>query len=390
MGVRIVMLITLLLGLWGCSRHQALTNSESQLAAAALPINYALFQQQESIVESDTLFLLSEEHQQDFLADFNYRLSRGVRPHIALSEFLETRLDNFTFYGATYVADQAWSLNKGNCMSLAMLTTALAQLVDLEIDYREVNTLPVFEKNNNLLLSSTHVQTRVFEPSQEKNNHISYTRANVVVDYFPVNTNYAGKHVNSNQFIAMYYRNKAADALILDDINLAFSYTMQAYEHAPQDIEVLNLLAVLHRRQGDVKTAEDIYLFGLQVNPNSLSLLTNYIVLLEKNGRQSLANEYREKMLTLNDPNPYIWLEQAYRAEAAGEQSRAKILFDKTLELAPYVQPAYIGLYRIYLSQGRHLKAKKTLKQALEWSYEKEERQLYKFKLYNLNSESSQ
>lgn len=382
-------LIGILLFQVGCASNRSSEHEVDvkPVQVVMVPINHGLFTvTNDAFVQEDALFTLSEEQKASFLADFHTRTSRGVRPHEALSEFLENRLDSFTFYGATLLAEEAWGQNKGNCMSLAILTTALAKLVDLDFDYREVNSIPVFEKNNDLLLSSSHVQTRVFAPLVDDPEVRLLYRSNVVIDYFPVNTNHTNMTVDFNTFLAMYYRNKAADALLVNDINRAFSYIMQGFEKSPNDVGVINMLAVLHRRAGDYETAEKIYQTGLKINPNSLSLLSNYIVLSEHKENSDLVSELRDRMLDLDDPNPYIWLEQAYSAEQRGDRRRAKKMFEKTLRIAPYVQPAYVGLYRMFLAEGEHEKAEAMLKAALQWSYEMEERKIYKFKLNNLQS----
>ena len=43
-----------------------------------------------------------------------------------------------------------------------------------------------------------------------------------------------------------------------------------------------------------------------------------------------------------------------------------------------------MGLYKIYVKQNKLKKAQTMLVKALEWTYELDERKLYKYKLYNI------
>lgn len=55
----------------------------------------------------------------------------------------------------------------------------------------------------------------------------------------------------------MYYQNIAADALVKVDLNRAFAYADQRLAIDPNNYQILNTLAVIHRRTGDNLTAEN-------------------------------------------------------------------------------------------------------------------------------------
>ncbi len=189
-----------------------------------IAFNYGLFDSElpHKNTYSD-IFHLTTEQKDNLLAQVNKRIDSGKAKHIALSEFLASRLSNFTYYGETYEAEKSARLNKGNCMSLAVLTGAFAEAIDLEYSFREITTLPVFDKQNNLILSSTHVQTILYDESfLPEEDYIYISKPGIVIDYFPSNYNLAGKKVSKSAFISMYYKNFAADALIDDQLSQAF------------------------------------------------------------------------------------------------------------------------------------------------------------------------
>ncbi|MFT6900042.1 MAG: transglutaminase-like putative cysteine protease [Colwellia sp.] len=75
----------------------------------------------------------------------------GYEPHKALYQILTENMVNFTYYGETYNATTTMLLNKGNCMSLAILTTAYAKLLGLDFSYRNVYTLPIYSQKEDVI-----------------------------------------------------------------------------------------------------------------------------------------------------------------------------------------------------------------------------------------------
>ena len=270
-------------------------------------------------------------------------------------------------------------------MSLAILTSAVAQLADIEYQYRKVDTLPVFTKKNNLLLSSSHVQTILFDPEfVQKEDTYYFTKPSIVIDYFPDSTSLKGEYFSQQAFLSMYYRNIASDALVQNKLDLAFLNAQKAYQLDPASLAVINLIAVLHKRKGDLQTAEKIYQKGIMINKNNLALVSNYIVLLEQLGKYKQAEKLSQRLENLDDPNPYHWLEQALLAQQHNDSDKAIKFFHKVLKLAPYVHQAYQGLYQEYSKQGELQLAKAMLTNALQWTFELKDKKLYKQKLYQL------
>ncbi len=181
----------------------------------------------------------------------------------------------------------------------------------------------------------------------------------------------------------------AADALVKNELSKAFYLAEKAYKYDSQDLETISLLAVVHRRAGDEQTAELIYKKVLEVGQSSLTLLNNYIVLLDKQHRASEVLKLQEELDKLDDPDPYNWLEQAYIAQQMNDIKAASHYFNKALKSAPYLSEAYMGLYKIYLTNNQFDKAQAMLAKALEWTHEMNERTMYKSKLYSLQQYKS-
>ena len=374
---------TLLLAACASTSRSPAEIAETPEATPRLEFNHQLFGAPPTeLIDETNLFTLTPLQQQQARQQFQYYLNREMPPHEALAEVLHLMMDGFNYHRDTLVAEEALRRQQGNCMSLAIITTALARLFNIEYGYREINSLPVFDQQDDLLVSSSHVQTLLY--SQQRQENELQRGGYVVVDYFPDDNHYVGSDYSYDQFISLYYRNIASDALLKQQPNTAFHYAMRAYQADPHSPELLNLLAVLHRRKGDEKTAEAIYLAALAGERDNLAVLNNYILLLDKQGRGTDARRWKNRLAKLNDPNPYNWLTQARQAHRKKQYSRAIHYYREVLRIAPYIRPAYVGLYQIYATQGREEKAADALQDVLRWTYEKQERKRYHFKLAKL------
>lgn len=375
-------LVAIAWGALGCSS----VNTELG-EKASVSLNTNLFSPVTSVISEQELYSLTEQQQQEFLRFYQLLSLKGYLPHEAVERFLQSNLGNFTYYGKTYRASKAMSGNSGNCMSLAILTTAFSRLVGVEMDYRKMHSLPMYEKHGNVILSSSHVQSRLYDPSFIlEENHIYFNRPAIVIDYFPQEGNIRSKTVDSNQFLAMFYVNKAAEFYIESDFNSAFAYAQKAYQLDDASASAMNLLALLHKKKGDEVTAERLYLAAMESTDINISVLDNYVNLLKKQSRFDKAKEIKQRIENIYDPNPYHWLEKAQLARYQNELKDSVRFYRKAIKLAPYVKQAYLELHEVYLLQGKKSLAITTLQQSLPWLHEPKQKRQYKKKLYQLSA----
>jgi len=353
--------------------------------------NESLFESRLVAVERpQDIFVLTQTQQQDFLSYYDKWRAKGKESNYIVFQYLNRIADNFSFLGETYNATKAMEHRSGNCLSLALLTTALAKLVDLDVGYRMVHTAPVFEKHRNIVLSSAHVQTIIFDEGfVEEPGEFYIYKPGLVIDYFPSNSNISGRYISENQFLAMYYQNMSASALLDNDLYSAYWNIKQAAELDSESENTQNTLAVIHRRIGDSQTAEKIYQQLVNNKRETVSVLENYELLLRLDGRLEEAKSVEDRIAKLNDPNPYNWLEAAYIAKNEGSNDKAILYLEKVIEKAPYVLEAYKLLSAIYKEQGKGRKAKATLKSSLKWAFDTDEKKQIKYKLYGYTQKST-
>jgi len=167
----------------------------------------------------------------------------------------------------------------------------------------------------------------------------------------------------------------------------AYWYTLRALEYAPKSHRNINNMAVIYRRMNNDERAEEIYKYGISISDEKLTLLKNYRVLLEAQGRMDEATGISKRINSMNDPSPYNWINIADKSLKDGAFDEAENYYKKAIKLAPYLQYAYLGLAKTYYSEARFDEAEEMLLLAMENNYNRSNRVMYKAKLATLRSE---
>jgi hypothetical protein len=83
-----------------------------------------------------------------------------------------------------------------------------------KVEYRKVNSAPVYSRESDIMAMSSHLQTHVFDPTQPNNRKSTFFFSKIIIDYFPSSRSSIGGVVEDVDFVSMYYHNVAAKALI--------------------------------------------------------------------------------------------------------------------------------------------------------------------------------
>lgn len=368
----------------GCSNTlQAPVNSEAPAVPAVFQlVEVGHFGPRPLINEEPELFLLPEGEQDEFLNFYLAQENAQTPAHRRLYHYLERRMDSFTYYGATYTASEVVENGAGNCLSLAILTSAYARLAGIEVEYLGVTTNPVYLKRDTFGLISNHVRTRLYDPDFQPEEGVFYARRpSLVVDYFPTANDWQKGAVSHSAFMGMYYRNLAAEALTTGQPGRAGWLVTKALEWDPHNGDNINLLAVIYRNMGLPALSESSYRFGLETEPDHLDLLSNYRILLRRQGREEEAAQLTKRIEQSGDPSPFRWLSLGDQSFRSGDYPRALRYYDTAIERAPYLHHGYAGRGKTLFKLGRKGEAKQALSLALQHTHEDEQEDLYRAKL---------
>ena len=337
----------------------------------------------------DDLHRLTPQQQAAFLAYFHHPSRANVNAHVRLYQYLENLVGHFQYEPDTLTATEVIANEAGNCLSLAIVATALAQLAGVHIGYQLMDDRPVFEYHGHVVLKGVHVSSLIYDPAWNK--AADATAAGPVspvmrVDYFPEIRGRFLANISREEYLALYYSNIASDAITRNDYATAYWYLIEAVKHAPTHGGSLNMLAVINRRTGDTETAERIYQYGIAHADDKLSLLKNYHTLLVANGRHEEAARVQDQLDTMQDPSPLHWLRLARASQDNGDLRGAIRSYRRVLELAPYMHEVHLGLAQTYHAAGDLRRAEQELVTAANLANSVSTRNLYKAKLLSLRN----
>ena len=350
-----------------------------------LSFDASLFGEKPNIVDASDLFDLRESQKLAFLDFFNNPAQQATPAYERIYDYLLFTTSDFHFHSDTRTAAQVLDSSSGNCLSLAILTTALANLANVEIGYQLVDSTPVFERRGGVISKGIHVRSILYDPTwqPEEENVAALKRPGIRFDYFPEDTERARLigNLTSAAYTAMYYSNVAGEALANGDIDSAFWYLLESLNQEPKNTIALNTMAIVYRRAGDVKMAEQIYKYGIDYLPENVSFLRNYHFLLKSQGRNAEAESISQSLARLDDRNPFNWVNAGRGALADGEHREAIKYFSQALEIAPYLHEAYALKAIAHLRMGDKKRGERELKHALENAQRQTTRSMYQAKL---------
>lgn len=339
------------------------------------------------IIPVEDIFALTPQQIEDFKAYFFAPKNADVEAHVRLYNYLDDLLYAFDYRGDTFIANTALQNKAGNCMSLAIVTSALANVANLQVRYQRVNTAPIYRRFDNVMTLSAHVRSHIYAPITDlKPDEIVLIRPKVVVDYFQEDSNVSGDFLEETAFLSMYYQNIAGDALIEQDLALAYANLKAAMALDPDNPETLNTLGVLHRALGMDDSAERIYEYALNNTKGSLNVLSNYAVLLQDQGRVTELQNLEKQLLNIDDDNPYRWFDVANQQFAKQNYRTALRYFKRSVKTAPYLHEGYFGMAKSYYRMGRWLDASENIRKATELAFTSDEANLYQAKLRTLKT----
>ncbi len=271
---------------------------------------------------------------------------------------------------------------RGNCMSLAVLTTALAKLVDVPVQYQLVDTDPVYDLARNLAVRGEHVRTHLIDPDwQAEPGEFTLRKPGVIVDYFPSGNERFVANLDEDAYAARFYLNLAVAQLGQGDLPHGYWLTVAALQRDPDSADALNMLAVIYGRQGSFESAERVYQHAIDLVPNKLGTLRNYEMMLGLLNRDAEAAALRSRLRKLKDPSPFSWYRGARRAFEQGDLIDAEFFYQKAIERAPYMPELRYGLAQVLVGQGRYQQAQDELERSLQHIRNSSSRQPYKAKL---------
>lgn len=323
---------------------------------------------------------LSPEQESEFLSYFNDPANQLVDHHQRLANYLSN--NNFLYEYETFTASEALAYNSGNCMSLAVVTTALAKLANIEIDYELIDSSPIYRLSGSVANRGVHIRSLIYKPQAEE----LASRTGIKIDYFPAESGTFIGNVSDDEYIAMYYRNIAAQKLNEENYSDAYWYTLESMQYDPFSADAFNMMAVTYKRVGELAKAEEIYLYGIEKSEEKLTLMKNYYILLTSQGRSAEARVVNRRLSSMDDPSPIHWFNVARSSYETNDFNGAIRYYNRAVDIAPYLHEAYLGIALSYYQLGDLRRAERAFDRALINVNDTSTKDLYQSKLNALRN----
>lgn len=339
-----------------------------------------------TIVSVQELHYINDAQTQAFLSYFESPTNAQTPKYLRLANYIVQRVESFEYNADTLTAERVLQTNSGNCLSLAIMTSALARVVGIEISYQLMDDEPVFEFNGSTVVKGVHVRSKLLNSAWTPARDLFNEPSGISIDYFPTGRSRFISNLGEADYYAMYYRNLAVESLGREDYNAAYWLSMESLEFAPEHSDALNMLAVINNRIGRPEAAEQVYLYAIAHAQDKLSLLKNYRILLLSQNRADEARAIAVRLARMDDRSPFNWYHLAREYYEEGDYERAISYFQKTLEIAPYLHEAKLGIALAHYARGSVEQADTALVAAIETAGSNRTRLRYKEKLYALRN----
>ena len=292
-------------------------------------------------------------------------------------------------------AAQTFEARAGNCLSLAIMTAALARELNLPVQFQQIEVDEVWSRAGNLYFASNHVNLSLGRARSERNPYMTYnmdTATALTVDFIPVppKARDTAKTLSETTIVAMFLNNRAAELLSIGHIDDAYWSARKAAEVDPLFLNAYNTLGVIYQHHGNPDAAEQTLRYAHDQAPNNTIYLANLAQTLESQDKLDEAATLRTRLAQLEPYPPFYFFQQGQEAMKLGDYTRARNMFERELERVPDYHEFHFWLAVANYQLGNLRAADSHMALAMENSTTRGAHDLYAGKLDRLRAYEAQ
>jgi Flp pilus assembly protein TadD len=339
-------------------------------------------------VDPDDAFALSDEMRRYVDKELHMGFRERPGPQ-RLVDALNQRAGLKLEYDAvqTRNAAQAFADRRGNCLSLVLMTAALAKAMRLEVNYQYVQTDEVWSHSGDIAFLNVHVNLTLGRRAVDTLRGYDPARL-LTVDFLPADEILGQRTspISEETIVAMYMNNRAAEALAKGRVDDAYWWARGAVVRAPDFAAAYNTLGVVYLRHGDLDAAELALGRAIRRNPRDRQAISNLALVYSAQGRGAQAAAMRVRLAQLEEVAPYRDYLLGMEAMRRGDYTEARADFAKEVERDGDNSEMRFWLGVANLKLGNVDEARHQISLALASSTSVADRDLYAAKLEHLRS----
>ncbi|TFW15854.1 tetratricopeptide repeat protein [Duganella callida] len=321
--------------------------------------------------------------------------SRDVRRQLFDALYRRDKLQVEYDSTMTRNAAQTFEARSGNCLSLAIMTGALARELGLPVQYQQIEVDEVWSRAGNLYFASNHVNLALGRPRNDHNPYMTYSMdtANfLTVDFIPISPKARenAKVLSETTILAMYLNNRAAELLSTGKTDDAYWAARQAAETDPLFLNAYNTLGVIYQHHGDNAAAEQALRYAHDQAPDNTIYLANLAQTLENQNKLEEAGVLRARLAQLEPYPPFHFFQLGQEAMKAGDYARARNMFERELERVPDYHEFHFWLAVANYQLGNLRAADAHMALAMQNSTTRGDHDLYSAKLDRIRAYEAQ
>ncbi|UGQ45734.1 tetratricopeptide repeat protein [Massilia endophytica] len=350
-----------------------------------------LFQAADDQIPTEAIFALTPA-MKDYAASVS-RTMRRSEAQQALFDALYKRDQLQLDYDSavTRTAAQAFESRMGNCLSLVIMTAALAREMGMEVKFQNVISGTTWSRSGDIYFNSGHVNVVLGSHRSLSDQGFGYYRSRVV-DFMPVPDSYRKieEIIDEGTVLAMFMNNRAAEALAQGKLDNAYRWARRSIETRGDLLQAYNTLAVIYQRHGNLPQAEHVLRFAMARSPENVAVMQNLVNLLDQRGQTAEAAMYRQKLASI-DPEPaFHYFRLGQKAMEEGNYRKAREMFARELDREPDYHEFHFWYALASWQLGDYRAANEHMKQAEASSTTRKDHELYAGKLDRLRSLQAQ
>src|SRR5713101_6769491 len=222
-------------------------------------------------------------------------------------------------------ASQAFEARSGNCLSLVIMTAALAKALGLSVQYHSAFVEPAWSRVGGMYFLSGHVNLTL--GGRSTGARTIYDAGELLtVDFLPPQDLRGLRTwvLAEQTIVAMYMNNRAAETLAGGRLNDAYWWARAALGQDPAFLSAYNTLGVIYLRHGDWPQAERVLDYVLEREPANAQALSNLALALERQGRLAESGVLYRRLAQIEPYPAFHFFERGLAAMRLGDFKTAR------------------------------------------------------------------
>ena len=305
-------------------------------------------------IESQTDIFHLGNNARDFV-DTSIRGQREEHRKIkTLVEAIFERSDLDLIYeeDANTVANATFENGVANCLSLSIMTYAMADYAGFTSNFQEVSIPEYWTRRSGLSLLNGHINLSI-QPRMQS-GVTRFLNASTIVDFdLEISSKrFPAKIIDKQLVIAMFYNNRGTDALIENKFNKAYAYLKAAIEADSGFTGAWVNLGYLYRLIGEVKLAEQSYLKAISLDDEHYTAWENLAILYRNTGNVESAETITSYIESQRRANPYYHFMLGQVALDRSNIQQSILHFQEAIRLDDSQHQFFFNLASAYYQKG--------------------------------------